>query len=224
MDPSFTDSSVFVFLSQYAYQAYLVYTFVFFMMLISAFGVPIPEEITILSVAWLAFMGTQPERWPPPYPGAVPINGYEAALVTFFAVFFSDHLVYFLGRKFGPKIFKHPRLQTVFSPQVMARIDRFTHKYGIYAAFLFRFVPGIRFPGHLALGMTKLTLWKFSIMDFMAAAIGVPLQILLIYHYGDPILKTLSEFKIVALGLLLTFLVIHFGKKWWQKRRAQTGA
>jgi membrane protein DedA with SNARE-associated domain len=214
----FANHPFFQFISQYAYEPNMVYGTVFAMMLASGFGLPVPEEVYIVSVGLLAYMGAHPDLFPPPYAGAPVINGYEAAIVTLLAVIFADFLVFTLGRVFGKKIISRPRFKTIFTEEVMARIQRWVKKYGIMAAFIFRFTPGVRFPAHIALGMLSFSAWQFVLVDAFAAVISVPSQILLIYHFGEPILAGINRFKIIIFGALVAGLVIFVVHKLYQKR------
>lgn len=219
----FANHPFFQFIAQYAYEPERVYLTVFLMMLASGFGFPVPEELYIVSVGILAYMGAHPELFPPPESGAPVVNGYEAALVTFLAVVFADFLVFTLGRVFGRKLIQRPRFKAIFNPEAMARINGWVKKYGISAAFLFRFTPGVRFPAHIALGMLSFPAWQFIVVDAVAALISVPSQILLIYHFGEPILATLSKFKIAIGVVLLAGLIFFFGRKLYlRKKSSQT--
>lgn len=209
---SFHQEPIFQFLAQYAYEPQMVYIFVFGMMIASGFGFPMPEEVTILSVGILTYMGANPDLFPPPYEGAPTVHGIEAAMVTLFSVLFADCLVFALGRVFGRKLMNHPRFSRLFPQSVIDRINGFVKKYGVMAAFVFRFTPGIRFPAHIILGMSHFSKYYFVLVDGVAALISVPTQILLIYYYGEPILKTMSKFKIgilVILGSVGLFFLIR---------------
>lgn len=210
---SLQQEPIFIWLSQYAYQPEMVYMAVIAFMIASGFGLPIPEEVTIVSVGILAYMGAHPDIFPPPIAGAQGLNGYDAALVTLCAVIFSDLLVFNIGRRFGRKIMKHPRFESLFAPSRLEMINNWIHKYGNYAAFIFRFTPGIRFPAHIILGMSHLPSWRFLLVDGFAALISVPTQILLIYHFGEPILQTIQKFKTyIFVTLAVVLLVMLFRK------------
>lgn len=216
----FGQEPIFQWLSQYAYQPGMVYMGVFAMMIASGFGFPLPEEVTIISVGVLAYMGANPAMFPPPYAGAPVIGGYEAAIVVSLAVLLADNLVFWLGRTFGRKIMKIRRFNGFFEGPTMARINHFVVKYGVYAAFIFRFTPGIRFPAHLFLGMSHFSAWIFLLVDGLAVLISVPTQILLVYHFGEPILATFYKFK-VYVGILLGIGLIYFlGHRLWLRFKA----
>ncbi|WP_413574905.1 DedA family protein [Bdellovibrio sp. HCB290] len=209
----FANEPIFQWLAQFAYQPYMVYAGLVGMMLLSAFGLPLPEEVTLISVGILAFMGAHPDHFPPPYPGAPVVNVHTAAFVAFLAVFLSDVLIYTIGKVFGRKLLYHPRVHRMFPPHLMKRVEEWTHKYGAYACGIFRFTPGIRFPGHLACGMLHFPVWKFLVIDGLAAAISVPTQIYLLAHFGEPILNKLRQFKLVVFGVIALLLVYFVVKK-----------
>jgi membrane protein DedA with SNARE-associated domain len=207
------NSPIFHFLAQYAYQPEWVYMAVVGMMLASAFGLPIPEEVTLISVGVLAFMGSRPDLFPPPYPGAHPINMHEAAIVSFVAIILSDSLIYGLGRMWGRKFLYHQRMRKIVSVEALKKVEERTKRYGMVAVFAFRFTPGVRFPGHLACGAMKFEFWKFLLVDCFAAAISVPTQIYLVAIYGEPIIKFLKELKIVIFTVLLIALMVFLIRK-----------
>ncbi len=215
----FGSDPIFQWLAQYAYEPNMVYMAVVFMMLASGFGLPLPEEVTIISVGILAYMGANPQMFPPPFPGAPVVDGYDAAAIVALSVMFSDTLVFFIGRFFGRRLMKNPRFKPFFDGKAMERINGFVKKYGSYAAFIFRFTPGIRFPAHIFLGMSHFSVWRFVLVDGLAVMISVPTQILLVYHFGEPILHAIHKFK-VYLGIGLAIVAVYFiGKKIWEHYR-----
>ncbi len=207
-------SDTFIWFSQFAYEPLYVYLGMYAMMIASAFGVPIPEELTLISVGFLAFMGSRPDLFPPPSPDASVVNMHHAALLAFIGVVASDTLIYGLGRKYGTKMLTYKRTQRMFPPSAQMRVARWTQSYGPLAVFVFRFTPGIRFPGHLFCGIMKYNFWKFLLVDGLAALVSVPTQIYLLALYGDHILLVLKQFKIAILSLLAIAVVVVLLKKW----------
>ncbi|RYZ76221.1 MAG: DedA family protein [Proteobacteria bacterium] len=197
--------------SQYAYSPWLVYGAVCLFMLLSAFGLPIPEEIVLISAGFVGHMALHPADYPPPYPGAPSVNIYVLAFVSFVAVMGSDFLIYVLGKKFGPRMFKMKWFARLISENALDRIQRWTRKYGAWAVFAFRFTPGVRFPGHLMCGAMGLSPWRFVGVDMIAAGISVPTQILLVSLYGETILRYFGQFKLYLFStfgvLLIAFLI-----------------
>lgn len=213
------EHEIFIWLSQYAYQPGMVYMGVFIMMFASSVGLPLPEEITLISVGLIAYMGAHPELFPPPYYGAPVVDIYEAALVCFIAVLFSDILIFTLGRIFGRKILQMSFFKRLIKPDHMVKIEAWTKKFGVYAAAIFRFTPGVRFPGHIACGMLNFPIWKFILVDAFVAGISVPTQVIIVAKYGESILKTIKEFKIILFAVLVLAALIFYIWRYFKNRQ-----
>lgn len=204
---------IFQWLSQYAYQPELVYFALVGMMFLSSVGFPLPEEVTLVSIGVLAFMGSNPQHFPPPYTGAPVVNMHTAAVIASLAVFGSDFLIYMIGRRWGRRVLETRFMRKIISAEMMGRVEAWTKRYGAYACGIFRFTPGIRFPGHLACGMMHFPNWKFALIDGIAVLISVPTQIYLLAIYGEPIIRRLHQFKMVLFSLIGLLLVAFIAKK-----------
>ncbi|HYX39144.1 MAG: VTT domain-containing protein [Pseudobdellovibrionaceae bacterium] len=214
----FTEQDLLSWFTQYAYQPILIYLAIFILMLASGFGLPAPEEFTLVSAGLVCYIASRPDLYPPPYVGATPVNAYVTAGVAFFSVIFSDCLVFFLGRRFGGQF-----LRSRYTARFRARMDdvaKWTKKYGMWAAGAFRFTPGLRFPGHFACGMMGLSTTKFVLVDAAAAGISVPTQVLLVAFYGETILIYFKQFKIVLAVILLAVGIYYLAR--WLRRRSST--
>lgn len=215
---SIAHEPIFHWLAQYAYEPQIVYMLIFGMMIASGFGFPLPEEVTIISVGILAYMGSQPQQFPPPSPGAPVVNGYEAAIFTSLAVMFADFLVFYIGRLGGRKLIRRKPFTLVFTQEAMAKVDHFTHKHGQLGTFLFRFTPGLRFPAHIMLGMSSMPFWKFALVDGAAVMVSIPTQILLIYNFGEPILVAIHRFKYILFTVLAVLAITMLTRRFLQLR------
>lgn len=216
----FNNADKLICLAPYAYEPGWIYFFLILMMLLSAVGLPLPEEVTLVSVGIMAYMGANPDKFPPPFPGAQIVHPTTAAIVAFVAVFSSDFLIYGIGRFFGSRVFEWSPVKRVISGEGRLKIEQWTQKYGALACGIFRFTPGVRFPGHLACGMVKFPAWKFALVDGLAALISVPTQILIIAHYGEDILVVLRKFKFVVLGVCIIVLGIYMYTRWRSSKKA----
>lgn len=217
----FASDPIFQWLAQFAYEPMMVYGLFMLMMLASSVGVPIPEEVSIISLGVIVFMGSHPDHFPPPYEGAPVVKMHTAAFFAFFAVVFSDFNIYLVGRFFGRKFLYHPRVKKMISLEMMERVENWTLKYGAYACGLFRFTPGLRFPGHLASGMLKFPAWKFLAIDGTAALLSVPTQVYLVAIYGEAILSKLKQGKFIVFSVLGCVLLFVLIRKWLRSRQQQ---
>lgn len=204
--------------SNYAYSPWLVYSAICFFMLLSAFGMPIPEEVILVSSGFVGYMALNPQLYPPPEGATTRVNVYILAAIAFFAVMASDFLIYTLGKTFGPKLFKKKLFARLVSDKSLAKIQKWTQKYGYWAVLIFRFTPGVRFPGHLMCGAMGLSPWRFLAVDTIAAGFSVPSQVLLVSFYGDYILQYLKQFKLIVFTIIGVGLIGVLIYKYLQRR------
>lgn len=197
------EQAIIDFFTNYAYQPFAVYTFIVVFMTASSFGLPIPEEVTLLSAGLVAYMAKNPAEFPPPTPDAQGVNLVVIAIVCFVSVLGSDFLIYTLGRFFGPRIMKTRFFNSEAGQERFRKINRVYQRYGHWGCGLFRFTPGIRFPGHMSCGMMGIPAWKFLAIDGSAALISVPTQVLLVAAYGQVILAKVKQFNMVLISIVL---------------------
>lgn len=197
------------FFSQYAHRPYFVYSGIVLFMTASSFGFPIPEEIVLVASGFVAFAALNMEVMP----GTPVVRVEILSVVCFLAVLGSDCLIYFLGRFFGDKIIKTRFFKKNVGLARLEKINSWFQRYSSWACGIFRFTPGIRFPGHMTCGFLKVPFWKFITIDGLAALISVPTQVLLVAYYGEVILAKFREFKIIILALIVFLISFYFIKK-----------
>jgi membrane protein DedA with SNARE-associated domain len=216
---SLADNPTAVFLLQYAYEPTMVYGLIILLLTASSFGLPFPEEIVLLSAGLLAHIGSNPHLYPPPYPGAVGVSIPITAVVCFFAVFMSDLLVFWLGKRFGSRMLSHPWAKKIISPKGFEKISEWTVRFGPLACGVFRFTPALRFPGHFACGATGIKYSTFIAVDGTAALLTVPTQVLLMAYFGEQVLSILKNVKIV-MGSALVIVVLVVAMRYLRSRSA----
>ena len=204
------------------YQPLNLYLFVVGFMLMSSFGLPIPEEIVLVSSGLIAHMAQDPIKYPPPFPGAEGVNTITLCIVSTLAVFGSDNLVYFLGKIFGARIIKTKFFQKQVAGSGFDRINGWFQKYGGLACGIFRFTPGVRFPGHLSCGLLGIPVWKFMLIDGIAVLISVPTQVYLVSKYGHIILDNMEKVKVIVIGAAVLGLLFWLGRKYYFKKFPKT--
>lgn len=205
---------------QLVYQPYVAYFAILGFMTICALGVPIPEEVVIISAGFMGHMALVPHEYGgPPYPGAHSVDPYSLAFVTFFSVIATDYLIFFIGRKFGPRIMNSQRFKKYFTPEKKEKITTWTQKYGFFAPSVFRFIPGVRFPGHMMCGALGLPAWQFLLTDGVAALVSVPTQVLLVSFYGKDILIQIAPYKKIFFVCLAIAAISYITYKYWLSKR-----
>lgn len=211
-----TDTEIMAWFSQYAYSPWLIYSAVILMMTLSSFGLPLPEEVTILALGLIVFMGRNPDLYPPPFPGAEPVDLTTAMIVCFFAVFLSDFFIFALGRWFGKNQKVLNFIHRFISEEAFSKTKDLIKAHSFWVPALFRFTPGIRFPGHFSCGMLGITPFRFLLTDGLAALLSVPTQIFVFAYYGKEILSTITLIKQYFLGIVLVLIVGYVCYKLYQ--------
>lgn len=214
-----SEAAIIDFFASYAYQPYMVYGFIILFMTASSFGLPIPEEMTLISAGLVAYMAQHPAQFPPPHASAQGVNLIVLSGVCFLAVLGSDLLIYTIGRVYGQKVVKSKFFNKQIGQERFNKINQTFNKYSYWACGIFRFTPGVRFPGHMTCGLMGVPLWQFLMVDGLAALLSVPTQVLLVSHYGEVILERVTEFKIVLFGVIGLILTIWAIKKLYARYR-----
>lgn len=216
------DASIIAFFASYAYRPDFVYLLILIMMTASSFGLPIPEEVTLVSAGLVGHMSLHPDLYPPPSADAAGVQLWLLCVVCFLAVLGSDLLIYLLGKYFGRRIVEGAFFQKHVGQDRLDKISRLFEKHGHIASGFFRFTPGVRFPGHLSCGIMGVPIWKFILIDGTAALISVPTQVLLVAYYGQIVVEQLRQVKIVAaiiVALIFLFFSMRFLFRRWQATR-----
>jgi membrane protein DedA with SNARE-associated domain len=187
------------FLHQYGLVAVLV------ALLLAPFGLPIPEEFTLLSAGALAWNG-HTHLW-------------AAYLVCWVGVVTGDTFLWTMGNRVGlhPKGFIGRR----FGPKPIRRISRFYKRFGPWTVVICRNLPGTRFPAFFFAGATRMPLSKFILLDALAACLTTFILVTLGHTFGDEIgqiAAVIQKFRLVVLCALVAvglawYLWTRFRKK-----------
>ncbi len=215
LDPTVIEN----FFLSYAYSPMYVYVGVVVFMCLSSLGFPLPEEVILVSAGFIAFMALHPDEYPPPTPDSVGVNYITLAMVCFVAVVASDFIIYCIGKYFGERVLKSAFFSKMLSTKNIDKIDNWYDKYGALVCGLFRFTPGIRFPGHMSCGMMGVKWWKFLAVDGAAALISVPTQVILVALYGKVILEKIRPYKMVFFGIIALVILFYLFKHFFLSKR-----
>jgi membrane protein DedA with SNARE-associated domain len=100
--------------------------------------------------------------------------------------------------------------QKLINPKAYKKVKFWTQKYGSAAAGIFRFLPGLRFPGHMACGALGIPAWKFILIDGFLVLLTIPTQVYFIAHYGEEILIFMNRFKFGFMGIAVLVMLYIF--------------
>lgn len=187
------------------------YLAVFIMLLICGFGVPIPEDVTLVTGGVIAGLGY------------ADVNTMFA--VGMAGVIIGDGMVFTIGRFQGVRVLQLKPVQRIITPERFHAAQEAFHKYGRWVMFVARFLPGLRTPVFFTAGMSKrVSFGTWLLMDGVAALISVPIWVYLGYFGArnfDWMFKILHRFQ-YGIFALLGLGAVALGVIWWRKRKAKS--
>jgi membrane protein DedA with SNARE-associated domain len=179
-------------------------------LLLCGLGLPIPEDVSLISAGYLAHLGI--------------LNVHKVFLVCFAAVLGGDCLAFTLGRLFGSRLLDSRLAQRFFQPRKQIRVRAYFRKFGSKVIFIARFLPGLRFSIFLSAGTLRVRPSIFLIYDALAALVSVPALVYLAWIFGEHIDHVVSWARRSEYGILIVVVavVVWFAVKMLRKRRRET--
>lgn len=170
-------------------------------------GVPLPEDISLISAGILAALKS--------------ITLYGAIIVGLVGVLAGDCFLFFLGRYYGYRVFKLPLFRSVFTEKRIQLARQKVLSNSKFICFTGRFLPGLRAPIFLTSGIMGVRPIVFFSLDAAAAVISVPVWVCLGWYFGSNMDQALTiavrtqKYFVTAVTLLLLFYI------WWKIRAAR---
>ena len=188
------------------------YLAVLFVLIICGFGVPIPEDITLVSGGIIA--GMYPEQ----------VNVHIMLVVSMFGVLFGDSTMYWLGRIYGARILRVRFIRKFLTVQRLRMVRDKFDQYGNRVLFVARFLPGLRAPIYMVSGITRrVSYTRFVLLDFFAAIISVPIWVYLGYygaHKRDWLMEQIKTGQ-TGIYILIGALALFIGWKVYKAKKAK---
>lgn len=178
---------------------------VFAALILTPFGLPIPEDVSLAAAGVLVANGHAPY--------------WLAWIVGYVGVLGGDLIAYTMGRRVG----LHPQgfIGRLVGPDDIARIERFYLRYGPWAIVIARQFPGMRMPAFFFAGASGISVTRFLAFDGSAALITTTLFTLLGLWFADRIdwlLEQLRPFQSIGTGVLVVLVGVII---WRVVRRRQ---
>ena len=192
------------FFTDYGYWAVL------FVLIICGFGVPIPEDITLVSGGVIA--GLYPES----------VNSHLMLAVSMIGVLAGDSAMYWLGRIYGTRILRFRPMRKIVTLERLKMVREKFAQYGNRVLFVARFLPGLRAPIYMVSGITRRVSYaRFVLIDFCAAIISVPIWVYL-GEFGAKNLDWLKKKKKkgqFVIYILIGVLALYLFWKWKKAKK-----
>jgi len=198
-----------------AFSGVTAYSIIVGVLLICGFGIPIPEDVTLIAAGLLAGVGN------------ISLTG--AFIAGFFGVLAGDSLLFFLGRKLGYRVFKLPIFNKIFTESRVHLAREKVLNNSKFICFTARFLPGLRSPIFLTSGILGVKPIVFFTLDGLASLISIPLWIMLGWWFGkkvtedptaiDQALETAKAFNVYIFTALAVLIFGYITFKIIQKKR-----
>lgn len=176
------------------YIAEFNYVAVAFMLFLAGLGFPIPEDIPLIYGGVMASQGH--------------MNAYAHFVVSIVFILIGDYCLYRIGRRLGDSADAPGFVQKVLTPKAKAKVNGMFERFGAWAVFFGRFIAGVRAVVFLTAGMSRFPVWKFLLLDFLAALVSVPIWIYLGFWAGQNWEIFLEKAKVYNMWLLVGLGVI----------------
>jgi membrane protein DedA with SNARE-associated domain len=139
----------------------------FLVLLICGLGLPVPEDIVLISAGILAAREGIP---------LLPV-----CVVMYIGIILGDSIVFFLGSKIGLRVLK-TRLGAKFIGQnSVDRASDYIRRWGSPILLAARFMPGLRSPVFFTAGVLGFKYYRFLFLDSVAAILSAPFFVYLGY-------------------------------------------
>lgn len=190
------------FFSNYGYFA------VFGVLILCGFGLPVPEDISLVAGGVISALGNT--------------NEHIMFGVGMAGVLIGDSVVFSAGLIFGERLLKNKLVAKIITPKRYEVVQEQFHKYGKWVVFMARFMPGLRTPIFLTAGISKrVSFLRFFLTDFLAAIISVPIWVYLGY-FGASNFEQLKAWVVqgqISFFILLTIVILVLAVKIYRSRK-----
>ena len=197
------------------------YAFVFLVLCLCGFGLPMPEDVVLATGGVLAWLASDLEKVT--WRGMIGDTGLVAMVVIGLAgILTGDAVIFLAGRRFGHRIADVGPLRRIITPAKLEAVEKLIRRRGNLVVIVARFLPGLRAPTFFTVGHARMPLWEFLLFDGAAALVSAPLWVCLGFWLGsdlEALAREASRFShviLLAVGVVLFALWV----RWWQARRA----
>jgi membrane protein DedA with SNARE-associated domain len=199
------------------------YGFVFFTLVLCGFGLPMPEDVILVTGGVLAWLASSLET--ATFSAMIRDEGLIAMVVVgLVGILVGDSVIFFAGRRFGARVADFRPLRRVITPEKLEKVEKLVRRRGYVVVVLARYLPGIRTPTYCTVGHAGMPYWEFLLFDGAAALVSAPLWVCLGFFFGSNIEEAarlagrFSHYILVAVGVVLAVLAA----RWFLLRRAAT--
>ncbi len=184
------------------------YAAVFIVLLACGFGIPIPEDLSLVAGGVIAGLGYA--------------NVHVMFAVGVLGVLAGDSAMFLLGRHLGVRAIRKRWVARMLKPRRQARVQHYFARFGKRLMFVARFLPGLRAPIYLTAGMSRqVPFHQFLLLDGLAALISVPIWVYLGFYGAvnhDWLVLWVKRSKL-GIWIVLAAIIVVASLYFWHRRR-----
>lgn len=159
------------------------YVFVFLVLVLCGFGLPMPEDVVLVTGGVLAWLSSDLESVS--LAGMFQDPGLLAMVVVGLGgILAGDSVIFWAGRRFGHRVADFRPLRRIITPEKLELVEKKVRTRGNVVVMFARFIPGLRAPTYFTVGHARLPYWKFLVFDGAAALISAPLWVCVGFWFG----------------------------------------
>lgn len=204
------------------------YLFVFGMLVLCGLGLPMPEDVILVTGGVLAWLASPLET--PSLGGMLHDRGLVTMVVAgLVGIVTGDSIIFWAGHRFGRRIADVWPFRRIVTPAKLEKVERLLRQRGSLVVVIARYLPGLRAPTYFTVGHARLPFWQFVLFDSAAALISAPFWVGLGFWFGDDIERAAREaarfgqYIFVGVILVIAFLIYRWRRRWVRAREAQGG-
>jgi membrane protein DedA with SNARE-associated domain len=193
------------------------YGLMFAWIIAAGLGLPLPEDVAMISGAILAQRGVTDLR--------------VTVAVLAVAVLLGDTILYAIARRLGPAIYERKFIQRVMPPARRVYVESLIAQYGSFVVFGARHVAGLRGAIFAMCAIHGISYPRFILADALALAISLPVFMAIGWFFSDSIdqvasnAATFEQYVMLALGgIVLLVGVVHLGRVALRRNRERKAA
>ena len=171
----------------------------------SAFGLPVPEDLSLI-IAGILVASENADLW-------------IMALTCYFGIIAGDLIIYRLGWITGPRLFRKRWVKKYMTSSKLQGLRANLERKTFLTIFVARHLFYLRTITFLVCGAVRVSFTRFLVADAIAALITTPLMLGIGYLFGqhyDHIVEIIKQIKVllVVLGVgVAVYLYFRFRKK-----------
>ncbi|MDX1964823.1 MAG: VTT domain-containing protein [Pirellulales bacterium] len=167
---------------------------IIFFLVLTGFGLPIPEEVALIAAGIMAAKGY--------------LDIWLAMGACLIGCLLGDSIMYLIGYRLGGRMLRPGSFwRNYLTPEREKSLEHLIHRHGVKVFFVSRFLVGVRSPVYLTAGILRYPYRKFFITDLFCASLVILLFTGLSYFFGEWAVRMVQQAEygltiLVGVGLV----------------------